>query len=412
MSLNDTAIKALKPGKTRYDVTDRDGLLLEVHPTGRKVWRYRYRLNGKREKLTIGPYPAVGLALARKRRMEAEELVEQKTSPALAKKREKQAEKRIGGPIKTVADLAESFKENILKRATVNAKQDETYLRRDIIPRIGTVAVDDVSAADIWGCAEVVLKRGHGQAARRVRAVAKRMYDYALSQGLVRANPAATVRAAHIAPAVTRSRIFKAHEIKQWLHAVYTSGLTREHKLALHFLLLVPARKGELICAKREDFDESVTHWDIPNENSKTGAPIQHKLSKQARALAQQMIELAGDSKWLLPSTRNLGRNHLSTTTLNQSLKTISDLPANATIHDLRRTIRTGLSDLGGVSFEAAELCLNHRPKGVAGVYDRAERLNERGKALQRWADHVDKICSGNNVVSIGVARKSGELKR
>lgn len=89
MSLNDTAIKALKSKASRYDVTDRDGLLLEVHPSGKKVWRYRYRLNGTREKLTIGPYPAIGLQEARKRRLQAEELVHKNVSPSLVKKRER-----------------------------------------------------------------------------------------------------------------------------------------------------------------------------------------------------------------------------------------------------------------------------------------------------------------------------------
>jgi integrase len=405
VALNDTAIKALKAKSKRYDVTDREGLLLEVHPSGKRVWRYRYRLNGKREKLTIGPYPGVGLKRARELRLEAEKLVHQKQSPALAKKREKEAERRTGGPIKTVSDLAEAWITNVLRPANKSARQDETYVRRDIVPRLGTVSVDDVSASDVWGCAEVVLKRGHGQAARRVRGVAKRMFDYALSQGLVRANPAATIKPTHIAPTRTRSRTLKSQEIKQWLNAVYTSGLPREQKLALHLLLLVPARKSELLKARREHFDEKALHWDIPAENSKNGAPIRHKLPRQAQELVKELLSLAGKSEWLIPSTRNLGRKHLSETALNASLRTIADLPEGAWIHDLRRTCRTGLSDLGGIPDAVAELCLNHRPAGVAGVYDRAERLNERGRALQRWADHIDKIRAGGNVVNINTAR-------
>jgi hypothetical protein len=76
MALNDTAIEVLKPRKQRYDVTDRQGLLIEIHPSGKNVWRYRYRLNGNREKLTIGPYPAISLQEARARRLAAEEFVQ------------------------------------------------------------------------------------------------------------------------------------------------------------------------------------------------------------------------------------------------------------------------------------------------------------------------------------------------
>jgi len=405
MSLNETAIKALKPKAKRYDATDRDGLLLEVHPTGKKVWRYRYRFNGKREKLTIGPYPAVGLQEARKRRLQAEELVHKNVSPSLAKKREKQTLRRTGGAIRNVADLAESWIENVLRPANKRAIQDETYVRRDIIPRIGSLAPDDVSAADVWGCAEAVLKRGHAQAARRVRGVAKRMFDYALSQGLVRANPAATIKPTHIAPTKARSRTLEAHEIRQWLHAVYTSRLSRPQKLALHLLLLIPVRKGELMLAKVAHFGDNQTMWDIPAENSKNSAPIRHKLPRQAQVIVKELIDLAGSSEWLLPSPHANGRNPLTKTSLNSALRTVAGLPPDAVIHDLRRTCRTGLSELGGIPDTVAELCLNHRPKGVAGVYDRAERLLERGRALQRWADHIDKLIAGGNVVHINAAR-------
>jgi integrase len=156
--------------------------------------------------------------------------------------------------------------------------------------------------------------------------------------------------------------------------------------------------------AKRDHFDEKATYWDVPEENSKNGAPIRHKLSRQAQAIARELLDLAGTSQWLLPSTRDLGRKPLSKTTLNASLRTIEGLPPDSVIHDLRRTCRTGLSDLGGIPDAVAELCLNHRPKGVAGVYDRAERLLERGRALQRWADHIDKICAGGTVVNINRA--------
>jgi integrase len=401
MALNDTAIRALKAKKNRYEVTDRDGLLLEIHPSGKKVWRYRYRLNGKREKLTIGPFPAIGLADARERRLNAEKAVNRQESPALTKKREKEAERRSGGRIHTVNDLAESWIESVLKLANKNHRQDETYVRRDLLPSIGKEKPDEVSANDIWRCAEAVLKRGHPQAARRVRNAAKRMFDFALSQGLVRANPAATIKPTHLAPSCSRTRTLNADEIRQWLNAVYTSRLTRNHKLALHFLLLVPARKGELILSKWSHFDLESSTWDIPAELSKNGAPIRHKLPKQALALVREMQLIAGKSEWVLPSSRNLGRMPISKTTLNCALKSVDGMPQNAVIHDLRRTIRTGLSELGGIPSEVAELCLNHRPSGVEGVYDRSERLSERARALQRWADQLDALRTGAKVIPI-----------
>lgn len=89
MALNDTAIKALIPRAKRYDENDREGLVLTVHPSGRKVRVYRFRWGGKRQKLTIGPYPAISLKEARRRRQEAEELVHQSKDPRLERKRRK-----------------------------------------------------------------------------------------------------------------------------------------------------------------------------------------------------------------------------------------------------------------------------------------------------------------------------------
>lgn len=402
MPLNDTAIKALRKKSDRYEVTDRDGLLLEVHPSGKKVWRYRYRLNGKREKLTIGSYPAWGLKEARARRDAAEKMVAQGQSPATTKQRDKAVEKRTGGKIQTFEDLAKVWVEKVLKPATDRPAQDQTYLTRDLMPRIGKLRPDEVSANDIWSAAEMVANRGHPQAARRVRGVAKRVFDFALSQGLVRANPAASIKPTHIAPARSRERVLSSAEIKAWLNAVLTSSLTRSHKLALRFLLLVPARKSELLKARQTDIDLKEGTWDIPEGNSKNGAPIRHKLSKQALALVKEMLELAGQSEWLLPSERRGGYKHLSESTLNASLKGVKG-PVNVWIHDLRRTVRTGLSELGGVPDAVAELCLNHRPTGIRGVYDRSERIQERGRALQRWANHIDSICADSNVVNIKV---------
>lgn len=404
MPLTDTALRAVRPRSTRFELQDRDGLLLEVLPTGRMTWRYRYTLAGKREKVTLGRYPALSLAEARKRRNAAAEQIERGQSPAREKQREKAA-----GQLSTVADIAERWLAEVLRPANKNAKQDETYLRRDCLPRIGRMAPEEVTTADVRGCVDMVLKRGHGQAARRVRNVLKRLFDFAMGLGILRSNPAAIIRLVHVAPVRSRSRALRPDEIKPFLDAVYTSRLSRQSKLALHFLLLVPARKGELIAARWEHVDLDGGLWDIPAQNSKSGAPIRHKLSQQALELVAELRTLStGD--WVLASPRAHGRKHVSKTQLNSAIRTVAGLPEGMVIHDLRRTVRTGLAELGGIPEAVAELCLNHRPQGVAGVYDRSERLGERAAALQRWADHVSACCIRATNVSRLLPRKVAAL--
>lgn len=398
--LNDTRIRALKPRATRYEVADRDGLMVEVHPSGRMTWRYRYRLGGRREKVTLGTYPATGLKAARDRAREAQRQVEAGQSPARAARLQAARAKTDADAIETMADLAERWLAEVLRPANKNAEQDETYLRRDLLPRLRRLRPEDVTTVDVRACVDAVLKRGHGQAARRVRSVAKRLFDYAASLGLVRWNPAGVIRPTDIAPTTSRKRTLSDDELRAWVRCLETSRLNRAHVAALRLLLLVPVRKGELIAARWTEIDLDTGTWDIPVVNSKTGAPIRHKLPWQAVEILRELHVMAGGAEWVLPSSRGLGRRPITKTTLNTSLRTVTDKPEGAVIHDLRRTVRTGLSDLGGIPAEVAELCLNHRPKGVAGVYDRAERIEERAQALQRWADHVDAVLArGGNVV-------------
>jgi len=387
MPLTDTALRAAKPRPTRYELQDRDGLLLEILPTGRMTWRYRYTLAGKREKVTLGRYPAVSLSEARKRRNAAEEQVARGQSPAPEKRREREA-----GAVATFSNVAERWIADILRPANKTSKQDETYLRRDCVPRIGRMAPADITTSDVRACVDAVVKRGHGQAARRVRNVLKRVFEYAEGLGVVRSNPALVLRPVHIAPTKSRKRVLQAAEIKPFLDAVYTSGVARQTKLALHFLLLVPARKGELVKARWDSVDLDAGTWDIPAGDSKNGAPLRHQVPRQALEILSELRGLS-TSEWLLSSSRNLGRSPVSTSQLNSAMRTIAGLPEGVVIHDLRRTVRTGLSELGGVPEVVAELCLNHRPQGVAGVYDRSERIQERAIALQRWADRMT-LCA------------------
>ncbi|WP_458070659.1 tyrosine-type recombinase/integrase [Rhodanobacter sp. BL-MT-08] len=396
MSLTDAALKALRPRSgTRYEVTDRDGLVIEVQPSGALVWRYRYRLNGSREKVTLGPYPTIGLKLARELRMEAEKKVLLGKSPASEKRdRQRAARANDGKPLLNFEDLAKDWVEKVLKPANKNARQDQTYLCRDILPRLGKLLPKDVTTVEVWSCIDPLLKRGHGQAARRVRSVIKRIFEYGNSKGVLIGNPATVVRPVHIAPTKSRDRTLSDEEIAQWLTAIYTSRLARPHKLALHFLLLVPVRKSELILSRWAYFDLDEGLWDIPKEIAKNGIPIRHKLPHQAVSLLKNLREMASQSVWVLPSTRRLGKVPISRTTWNTALRQLPNMPENWVIHDLRRTGRTGLSNLR-VNGETAELCLNHRKGGVSGTYDRAERLEERKEALQLWANHVDLVTSG-----------------
>ena len=392
----DTYLSGLKPKAKRYVVTEGNGFYIEVMPTGAKSFRYQYRLNGKRERATIGSYPSMPLKVARIRHATMLEKVHLGGSPAHAK-REARLQAAAGlDPKDTFGYLAEKWIQQVLKPANKNSRQDEIYVRRDIIPKIGSKLPQAINTQDVWSCVEAVKARGHGQAARRVRSVLKRVFDYAMSHGLTQTNPASAVKPTHIAQAKSRSRVLSPDEIRNWLHAIETSSIARSTKLALRFLLLVPARKGELVGAKWADVDFVANTWDIPADASKNGAPLRHKLPSQAMAVLRELKELAMDNQWLLPSSRGLGKNHISKSAMNTAIRGITGLPEGVVIHDLRRTVRTYLSELG-VAPNVAEMCLNHRPAGVRGVYDVAELIEQRYAALKKWESYLQTLLHGQD---------------
>ena len=366
-----------------------DGLYAEVFPSGKITFRYRYRLPGshRREKVTLGSFPALTLQEANKLHAEKRAQVAQGKSPAEAKAAVK---KKIA---KNFSDLAREWVTKILQPANKNSQQDETYLRRDILPIIGSRELSSIDKDSLWLCIQAVLDRGYPQAARRVQSVLKRVFDYGISKGYVAVNPVTGIDPRHVATAKSRDRVLSREEIPTWLRAVETSRLSRQTKLALHLLLFIPVRKGELLAARWVDINFSEGIWDIPKENSKNGAPIRHRLSKKTLAIFEELHRLAAGSPWVMPSTRKVGEIPLSKSGINTALRTVKGLPTGVVIHDLRRTVRTYLSDLG-VPTNVAELCLNHRPTGIKKVYDRAELLDQRHVALLKWERYVEALLT------------------
>ena len=366
----------------------RDGLYAEVLPSGKITFRYRYRLQtGKREKVTLGSFPALSMREANRIHTEMRARVARGLSPA--------DEKRLQGKASSSVflNLAIEWVDRILKPVNKNSRQDETYLKRDIIPFLGHKDVNVIDRKAIWSCIEVVQRRGHLQAARRVQSVLKRVFEYGSSKGVVKLNPMTGIDPRHVAPAKSRDRVLAPEEIPRWLHAVETSSLSRSMKLALRLLLLIPVRKGELLSAKWKDVDLSGGTWDIPKENSKNSAPIRHRLGDQALQIFHELKQLSLSSEWVLPSSRNYGAIPISKSGINTALRGVKGLPEGVVIHDLRRTVRTYLTELG-VAPNVAELCLNHRPVGIKKVYDRAELIDHRYAALQRWEQYLHSLLS------------------
>ena len=393
MGLTDAGIKALNPRAARYMVSDGRGLSLDVLPSGKMTWVYRYRLDRKYEKVTLGRYPDLTLKAARGRRDELAAKVALGKSPASEAK-----ERRPGNATSsTVKGFGERYyKEQVVK----NWKDPKTirrYLDNEIYPTLGDKALKDVTALDVQ--ALVYRKRDNGQvqSAIHLRGVIKRMFDYAIETRSVMINPAAMVATRYIGKARKRARVLNKEEIRLYLRTIYQSNIRRQFKLALHILLLTLCRKSELLLARWEHVNFKEGEWLIPEENAKTGKPHIVYMSKQVAAMLLELKALAGDSKLVLPGRGSLIRP-FAKNALNKGLEGLTFDMEPLTIHDLRRTGATLLTE-HGFNRDVIEKALSHEAQGIRAVYIVAEFAEQRKKMLQWWADYVDSIVTESNVI-------------
>lgn len=396
MALNDSALRALKPGEKRYVRSDGDGLAIEIYPSGGMAWRYRYQWNGKTEKVCLGQYPAVTLKQARRLRKEAAALVKSGQSPAQAKQAGKVSVRTEAA--KPAVLTLRAFSDQYL--ADLDAKgRDTSSIRRaldkDILPALGDRPLNGLTADDL---ALVVARKAetHPAAAGAIRGILKRLFDLAVLRDQVPKNPVLPVPSI---PTVARDRALSESELRKFLAALASSDTDQALKIALRLILMTLARKAELAQATWDevDFDEAV--WRIPAARTKNGKPHSVYLAPQAVALFQELQRLAPSSPWILPDrSGSASRAHNA---LNRALeRLIAGTGIHPfTIHDLRRTGATALHEAGFQS-DVIEKALNHTLPGVRGVYNRASYAAQRRDMLAFWAIYLEGLPSAaGNVV-------------
>jgi len=395
MALTDTALKALRSRDKTYTVADERGLYVEVFPTGGLVWRFRYRLAGKQEKLTLGKYPALTLKNARIKRDEAAQAAAMGTSPA----QQKQLAKVAAADATSVAEFGERFFKEMVARDRKDVTIPRRYFDKSIVPAIGAKAVRDVTTEDVRSIIWKKKDQGFDAAAGNIRGVLKRLFDYATTAGLVTVNPVLALPMRHVHKAKSRERALTPEEIRKFLKAAFESNIRRQFKIGLHLILLTLVRKSELLLARWEHVDFDQAEWHIPAEHSKTGKQHIVFLSRQAIAMFRELQALAGGSELVLPGRGSLTKT-FAQNAINNALKVAlrgQDIPA-FTIHDLRRTASTLLHENGWAS-DVVEKALNHTIGGVRGVYNRAEYETQRREMLQFWADYVESLMTSGNVI-------------
>ena len=415
MALTDALIKGLKPKDgVRSSKADSGGLLLDVTPGGVKSWVFRYRLDGKREKVVIGRYPDVSLKEARAERDKLAAVVQSGKSPFEAKK-QKIAEAKLKREGKSADPTVAEFAERYYKEQVIPNWKDPKHIRRyidkEIVPAIGSIQLNKADALDVQKLVYRKRDNGQVQAAIQLRGVIKRMFDYAIETRLVTLNPAAMVATRYIGKARARQRVLTASEIRIYLRTIYQSNIRRQFKLALHIILLTMVRKAPLLLARWNEIDFESGEWRIPKEHmkGKKGEEREHivYMSTQVAGLFRELKALAGDSDLVLPGRGRMSKP-FAKNALNKALEGLTFEGMDPlTIHDLRRTAASLLSDHGH-DRDVVEKAMSHQKEGIRKVYIVAEYAEQRNRMLQWWGDYLESIMTEAKVIEGNFRRAAG----
>ena len=396
--LTDASIKALKPKEKLYKIVDRDGMYVVVQPSGAIVFRYDYRLNGRRETLTIGRYGPgdLSLARARERLVDAKRMISEGVSPA----HEKQREKRRLKEAKSFGEFGERWLQEA-KMADSTRAMRRAIFERDILPVFRNRLLSEISPDDLRAMCAKVKERGAPATAVHVRDIVKLVYAFAILHGEKVDNPADEVGPASIATFVPKDRSLSPAEIRVMLKQIEHVPTLPTIRLGMRLFLLTMVRKSELQDATWDEVDFENAVWSIPKERMKRSKPHNVYLAQQAIDILIALKTCAGNSRYLLPSRYDADApmsratfNRITTAVVVRAKK--EGLPLEPfTVHDLRRTGSTLLNELGFNS-DWIEKCLAHEDgRSSRGIYNKAEYEHQRRHMMQEWANLIDAWVAG-----------------
>jgi integrase len=411
--LTDVQIKKMQTPPARREVPDGKitGLYLVLQPSGAKSWALRYRAAGKPAKLTLGPYPALDLANARRRAQEALGEVAGGKNPAADKKAARAAQKAASSTTDRVEAVAALFVERYVKRNASSswARESERLIAKEIVPALGARRLGEVKRSDVHDLLDGIVDRGSPFVANRTLAVFRRLCNWAIERGIVETSPCDKIKAP--ATEESRDRVLSDYEIRLAWKAFKEIGWPFGPIAQL--LLLTGARRDEVASARWTEIDLEAKTWTIAKERSKNGVAHEIPLSDTVIGVLKSLPRIGDRKDALVFSTT--GRTAVSG--FSKAKEAIDQAIAEArgaefaaperwTFHDLRRTAASGMAGMG-IAPHVVEAVLNHKSgtiKGVAAVYNRYSYAAEKRQALDAWARRLDSIITGvtgDNIVEL-----------
>lgn len=398
MPLSELKIRSAKPKEKFYKLADGEGLYLHVAETGGKLWRFRYRFEGKEKLLALGAYPAISLLDARQKRDEARRQLAHGIDPGAVRKAQKQAKIEDTETIEVIArEWHDKFKS---KWTEGHAEKILRALERDVFPWIGTRPIKEIKAPELLTVLRRVESRGVLEGAHRIRGLCSQFFRYAVSTGRAERNPAQDLIGA-LSPAKEKhlAAITDPQKVRELLHAIDGYSGSYVMKLALQLSPLVFTRPGELRHMEWTEVDFDNALWSIPAEKMKMREAHLVPLSRQAVKILEELKKLTGASQYAFPSGRTFDRP-MSNNAVLAALRRMGYTKDEMTPHGFRAMARTILDEVLQVRPDFIEAQLAHRVLDPLGrSYNRTQHMTERRKMMQAWADYLDGLKQGAKVL-------------
>jgi len=405
MALTDTFVKNTKPtGRPAGDkYRDGGGMYLLVNGSG-KYWRMDYRFAGKRKTMALGVYPAVSLAKARKRRDAARELLAEGVDPSTAKQDAKQA--TADAAANTFESVARAWlgKTRAARMESTHAKVT-TWLEKDVFPYIGTMPISTIGPRDVLAALRHMEGRGALDSVQRVKQICGQVFRYAVATGTAERDVTQDLKGAlakHIPE--NFAAITDPKQAGALLRSIFAYAGHPYTVAALKFSPLVFVRPGELRTAEWTEVDLDAAEWNIPGSKMKMKRDHLVPLSTQAVEILRNLHAITGHGKYVLPSVRT-GERPMSENTINAALRGMGYAQEVHSAHGFRAMARTIMDEVMGERVDLIEHQLAHAVKDANGrAYNRTSHLPARREMMQRWADYLDKLRIGADVIQLKTA--------
>ncbi|MGL5758453.1 integrase domain-containing protein [Plesiomonas sp.] len=393
--LSDTQIKAAKPKDKEYVLSDGDGLRIRVKPNGSKPWllNYTHPIKKTRTNLSLGKYPEVSLANARKLALEARELLAQGIDPLDARKQQQEEHKAIHEH--TLFNVTQEWFEIKKDDVTPDYALDIwRSLELHIFPYIANTPVRDITAPQVIELLKPIAAKGSLETVKRLAQRLNEVMNFATNCGLIQANPLTGIKAAFKKPKKENMAALKPAELAELMGAIANASIKRTTRCLIEWQLHTMTRPSESSGARWDEIDWDAKVWTIPAARMKKRRQHRIPLTQQMLDLLDVMKPISGGREFIFPSDRD-PKKPCNSQTANMALKRMG-FAGRLVSHGLRSLASTTLNEQG-FEPDLIEAALAHVDDNqVRSAYNRTDYLERRKPMMCWWSEHIEEAAKGN----------------